>query len=225
VRWCGRAKSRLGGSRARSDQCLGRARPAKARFRIGQVTEWLGEPEKDLPDIRRRAGLARLYGQQGSGWLTALSQIMRDGTVTASVLMRQGEIYRDELADRIRDALLRAVLSEGRDGCTQPRQMLYARAAVESWRRVRGDGREAGGRCRCASSRACREPASARPTTARAMQAILAIDPDDELRCPRSRDRPRATTPCRRRLSPISEVAGNPGSAAHDLDGPARTPR
>jgi tetratricopeptide (TPR) repeat protein len=92
--------------------------PARAIswYRIGQVREeWLGDADEAIAAYQRaldnragyrpaRVALARLYGERGD-WTRLLQMLTEEAASTedpaalASVLMRQGEIYRDELHD------------------------------------------------------------------------------------------------------------------------------
>jgi tetratricopeptide (TPR) repeat protein len=221
--------------------------PAKAGvwFRIGQVyEEWLGEPERAIAAYRHalanhaeyqaaRAGLARLYGQQGE-WMQLIDVLSQEAAATQdtvqamSVLMRQGEIYRDELADPdLAMHCFEAVLQHevGMIPALLALEPLYARAGA--WEKLAVVYAEMGAKLADPGARiaALRELARLQEIRnvgtsddrTRTYEAILAIDPDDEFALSAIEEIGRATrddvmlVDVYRRSS---EVTDNPGLSA-----------
>ena len=184
--------------------------PARATtwFRLGEVFEnWLDDADKAIDAYRHalenradhrpaRVALARLYGERGE-WMQLIDLLSQeaastdDGVYATSVLMLQGEIYRDELDDPdLAMHCFEAVLQNevGQVRALLALEPLYAKAAA--WEKLAATYAQIGAKLADPAARiaALRELARLQEThslgtaaeRAITYQAILAIDRDDE---------------------------------------------
>ena len=177
-------------------------------LRIGQVYEdWLGDPDKAIAAYRKaledrseyrpaRVAVARLAGQKRE-WMQLIDVLSQEAASTAdaihatTVLMRQGEIYRDELDDPdLAIHCFEAVLHHeiGMIPALLALEPLYAKA--HAWDKLAQVYSDMGSKLVDASARiaALRELVRLQAThelgtvesRARTYQKILEIDRDDE---------------------------------------------
>jgi tetratricopeptide (TPR) repeat protein len=177
-------------------------------FEIGQHCEdWLSDADRAIASYRRaieakpdyrpaRVALARLYGEKGE-WMQLIDVLSQevaatdDNALETSVLVRQGEIYRDKLGDaELAIDTFEAVLEHETGNVTAliALEPLYTRA--KAWDKLATAYFEMGKKLEDPAARiaALRELARLQQTRkiggvrdrVRTYEAILAIDRDDE---------------------------------------------
>ena len=228
-------------------------------LRIGQVYEdWLGDPDKAIAAYRKaladraeyrpaRVAVARLAGQKRE-WMQLIDVLSQEAASTGdaihatTVLMRQGEIYRDELDDPdLAIHCFEAVLQHeiGMIPALLALEPLYAKA--DAWDKLAQVYGDMGASSSDANARiaALRELVRLQAThelgtveaRARTYQKILEIDRDDESALDALEEIGRTTRDDRilvdvyRRLADLTDHPEHRCVLAHGSRPGARTPR